>query len=314
MLQPNESQVEAALPYPALIEVLRLAFQKEYSVPTRHHHDFPHPKFKENSTLLLMPAWQSGAFLGVKTVIVSPGNQHYNLPAIQGTYLLFDALTGKTLLQCDARTLTTRRTAAASALAADYLARPDSRRLLLLGTGALAPELIKAHITVRPIEEVWVWGRHYEKAKTLAQKFSKNLTIKIEAVQNLPALLPKADIISTATLASDPILHGEWLARGQHIDLVGSYKPTMREADDETIRRAEVFVDSMESAPKESGDLFLPIQKGILNPSDIKADLFQLCRQQKNGRSHDLEITLFKSVGHALEDLAAAQLLYQHLV
>ncbi|HKK73549.1 MAG TPA: ornithine cyclodeaminase family protein [Saprospiraceae bacterium] len=314
MLQPNERDIEEALAYPALIEALRKGFKEDYTVPMRHHHDFKNPKSDQDSTLLLMPAWQAGNMLGLKTVIVSPGNRQFKLPAIHGTYLLFNAITGALLLQCDARTLTKKRTAAASALAADYLARPDSRRLLMLGTGALAPELIKAHRTLRPIEEVWIWGRRYEKAKALAARLRQELDIQISAVRDCATVASKADILSTATLAYKPILFGEWLVPGQHLDLVGSYKPDMREADDEAIQRSKVYVDTLEGAPKESGDLYIPIQKAVLDLSDIQADLFQLCRRQRNGRDTPQEITLFKSVGHALEDLAAAQLLYRHLV
>jgi ornithine cyclodeaminase len=314
MLQANENQVAAALSYPALIEALRTGFQSSYTVPPRHHHDFDNPKSDQASTLLLMPAWQAGAYLGLKTVIVSPANHQLNLPAIHGTYLLFNAITGQVLLQCDARTLTKKRTAAASALAADYLARPDSHTLLVLGTGALAPELIKAHCTIRPIEEVWIWGRRPARAEALAAKLKQELDLKISAITDRSRFVPRAAIISAATLSPDPILFGTDLVSGQHIDLVGSYKPNMREADDEAIRRSEVFVDTREGAPRESGDLFLPIQAGILSPAEIRADLFQLCRQQKAGRKTNAEITLFKSVGHALEDLVAAQLLYQHLV
>lgn len=314
MLQANETQVEEALPYRLLIEALRIGFQTSYTVPQRHHHDFENPKSTQDSTLLLMPAWQAGGYLGLKTVIVSPENQQFDLPAIHGSYLLFNAITGQPLLQCDARTLTKKRTAAASALAADYLARPDSHTLLVLGTGALAPELIKAHCTIRPIKEVWIWGRRPDRAQALAAVLNKELGLKISAITDRSHFIPKAAIISTATLSPDPILFGADLANGQHIDLVGSYKPNMREADDEVIRRSTVFVDTIEGAPKESGDLFLPIQKGLLSPADIQADLFQLCRQQKPGRKSDTEITLFKSVGHALEDLVAAQLLYQYLV
>lgn len=314
MLQPNELQVEKALRYPTLIAALRQGFREAYTVPMRHHYDFENPQAEQASTLLLMPAWQAGAFLGIKTVIVSPGNRQLKLPAIHGSYLLYSAITGQPLLQCDARTLTKKRTAAASALAADYLARPDSRRLLLMGTGALAPELIKAHCTVRPIEEVWIWGRRLEQAEALAAKLRQELDLEIKATPERARIAAQADIISTATLSPNPILFGKWLTAGQHIDLVGSYKPNMREADDQVIARARIFVDTLEGASKESGDILLPLQKGILAQSAIQADLFKLCQQKNSGRKTSEEITVFKSVGHALEDLVAAQLLYRHLV
>ena len=209
----------------------------------------------------------------------------------------------------DAKTLTARRTAAASALASDYLAPQNSRSLLMIGTGALAPELIQAHASIRPIETVFIWGRNFEKAKKLANEM-RFTSLKIQAVNNIEMVIQHANIISCATLSKTPLIQGKWLSPGQHIDLVGSYLPDTREADDEVILRTNVFVDTP-SATHESGDLFIPIQKGILDQSMIKADLFNLCRNEKPGRSTPNEITLFKSVGHALEDLAAAKMIYQ---
>jgi len=314
MLQATEQQVDDILQYPVLIEALRQGFCDNYLVPPRHHHDFATPKTGQEATLLLMPAWQTDTYLGLKTVIVAPGNQQLQLPAIHGVYLLFNATTGQTLLQCDARTLTKKRTAAASALAADYLARADSSSLLMIGTGALAPELIKAHRCLRPIEKVWIWGRRPAQAERLATSLRAELDMDISAVPDQRRVAHQADIISTATLSPSPVLSGHWLSAGQHIDLVGSYKPNMREADNELITRSSVFVDTRTGAPTESGDLCIPLQQGILRLQDIQADLFELCRKAKAGRRHPTEITVFKSVGHALEDLVAAQLLYQHLV
>lgn len=314
MLLVNELQVDEILEYPALIHALDQAFQEEYTVPMRHHHYFENPKADQESTLLLMPAWQKGQYLGIKNVIVSPGNQQFELPAIQGVYLLFDANTGVPLLQCDARTLTKKRTAAASALAASYLARPDSNSMLMVGTGALAPELIRAHRSIFPLKKIWIWGRRYQMAQPLAKELESELDLEIQAVKDIAEVASKADLISAATLSPNPLILGEWLRPGQHIDLVGSYRPDTREADDQVIRLAQVFVDTMAGATKESGDILIPIQKGILSEKDIRGDLFGLCRKEKQGRTHPEQITVFKSVGHALEDLAAAQLLYQHLV
>lgn len=303
----DEKILEKRLNFKDLIEALRRAFQEEYTIPTRHHHNFENPKEGIESTLLLMPAWKAGEHLGVKTVIVSPNNGKYNLPSIQGIYTLFNAQNGFPIAQMDAKVLTTLRTAAASALASDFLSRKDSKTLLMVGTGALAPKLIQAHSTIRPLKKVLIWGRSFEKAKQLSEYLSF-LNFEIQAVENIEENIPKADIISCATLSKSPLVFGKYLKEGQHVDLVGSYKPDMREADDEVIQKSEIFVDVIEGAMKETGDIVIPIQTGILKKQEIQGDLFDLCRNQSLGRKNEKEITLFKSVGHALEDLAAARL------
>ena len=305
-----QKALEDFLDYPELIAALKTAFCSAYTVPLRQHYDYKNPQEQIDSTLLLMPAWKNGAFLGVKLVTVSPNNYRHNLPSIQGVYTLFDAHKGNPLLQLDAPTLTNIRTAAASALASQFLSRTNSTSLLMVGTGALAPYLIRAHASVRPIKEVYIWGRNHEKAKMLAANLH-DLEMQIAPVEELNAILPLVDIISCATLSKSPLIHGKHLVAGQHLDLVGSFKPNMREADDDAIQDAALFVDTLEGAPKESGDIFLPIQKGVISLQDIKGDLFALCRGDIKGRTDSNEITLFKSVGHALEDLAAAELVYK---
>lgn len=310
MILIDKHQLESVLPFQKLIPKLRAAFQADITMPIRHHHNYANPKTGVESTLLLMPAWQTGKYLGVKLVTVSPKNSAFNLPSIQGTYILFDATTGQALAHLDAPTLTNLRTAAASALASDYLSKKDSSVLLMIGTGSLAPYLIRAHAAIRPIEEVYVWGRNPEKAKIIADNF-KYASFKVFSLDRIEQAIKKADIISCATLSQHPLVLGNLLQAGQHIDLVGSYKPDMREADDETILKATLFVDSLETAPIESGDLAIPIAEGLINISSIKGDLFGLCNDHCTGRSNSEEITLFKSVGLALEDLAAAELSYE---
>jgi ornithine cyclodeaminase len=309
MIQIEDRQLEKLLTFDSLIPTLQQAFCDNITVPLRHHHNFDNPEEGIPSTLLLMPAWKAGGFLGIKIVLVSPNNSKYQLPTIQGQYLLFDAHKGRQLAMMDARILTNRRTAAASALASSFLSRPDSQSLLMIGTGSLAPYLIAAHASVRPIRQVWVWGRDFTKARRLAQELN-HLNLQIEAVPDQKEKLSEADIISCATLSPEPLVFGQYLRPGQHIDLVGSYLPTTREADDEAISKAVVYVDNLEGAPKESGDLAIPIQKGVIEISDLQGDLFSLCRKKASGRQGAQEITLFKSVGHALEDLAAAVLAY----
>lgn len=316
MINISKEQLEEHLDYPNLIEALRKAFQENYIVPARHHHNYTNPQEGIDSTLLLMPAWQDGKYLGVKIVTVSPKNGQYNLPSIHGVYTLFDAHKGMPLAQIDAATLTAQRTAAASALASSFLSKKDSKVLLMVGTGALAPELIKAHMSIRPIKKIYIWGRNFEKSKRLAKKITiilQNENCEIFPVHQMEKAIKEADIISSATLSSKPLLFGDKLKAGQHLDLVGAYKPDMRESDDVAILRSSVFVDTY-GGIHESGDIQEPMQKGILQKENICGDLFELSQGEKIGRKNSNEITLFKSVGHALEDLAAAKLIYEKLI
>lgn len=306
----EKDEVEKVLDYPSLIEALKIAFQSEIKVPPRHHHDFKNPKEGIDSTLLLMPAWEESEQLGVKIVTVSPNNAKYDLPGINGLYVLFDAQKGNIEAIMDGKAITAKRTAAASALASSYLSKKDSSSLLIIGTGVLSVELIKAHASVRDIKEVYIWGRDKSKALKIAEDLKHNFIIN--AIENIEDKISEVDIISCATLSQTALVFGKYLKPGQHVDLVGAYKPDMREADDELIKTVDIFIDTS-MAKKETGDIKIPLEKKIICEDDIKADLFELTRSQKEGRTTDSQITLFKSVGHALEDLAAAKLVKQKL-
>ncbi|HSR72004.1 MAG TPA: ornithine cyclodeaminase family protein [Kiloniellales bacterium] len=302
----SAAELEAALDPESLIERLRQAFRRDITVPVRHHHDIA-AGGERDATLLLMPAWQSGRHIGVKIVTVFPDNSARGLPAVMGAFLLLDGRSGSPEALIDGPALTAKRTAAASALASGYLSRPDSRRLLMVGTGTLAPYLIQAHLAVRPIREVLIWGRNPDKAARLAKRLDQ-LQPEIAPTEDLEGAVQGADIVSCATLSRDPLVKGAWLQPGQHLDLVGGFRPDMRETDDAAIRRARVFVDTRAGACAEAGDIVQPIESGALDPDDIAADLFELTRGERAGRRYYDQITLFKSVGTALEDLAAAQL------
>ena len=305
------SEVVAALDFPALVEALRQMFRAGAETPVRHHHTIPVPGGSDG-TLLLMPAWQAGRHLGVKIVTIFPDNAEQAEPSLLGAYLLLDGKTGRPLALLDAPALTARRTAAASALAASYLARPDCERLLMVGTGALASHLIEAHASVRPIVNVLVWGRNPEKAARLAQRLTRR-SLKVAATTDLANAVRGAHIICCATLSEAPLIQGHWLPLGVHLDLVGGFRPEMREADDDCIRRARVFVDTRAGALKEAGDIVQPMQAGILREDDIAGDLFDLARGSRAGRRYHDQITLFKSVGTAIEDLAGARLALEHV-
>lgn len=305
------SEVVSALDFPALVEALRQMFRAGAETPVRHHHRIPLPGGADG-TLLLMPAWQAGRHIGVKMVTVFPDNAQAALPSVMGAYLLLDGKTGEPLALMDGPALTARRTAAASALAASYLARPDCERLLMVGTGALAPHLIEAHASVRPIVNVLIWGRDPEKAAKLAHRLDRR-NLKVAATTDLANAVRGAHVVCCATLSTAPLIEGHWLPLGVHLDLVGGFRPDMREADDECIRRARVFVDTRAGALKEAGDIVQPLQAGLLREDDIAGDLFDLARGSRAGRRYHDQITLFKSVGTAIEDLAAAQLALDNL-
>ncbi len=316
----SAAEVDAALDDLSLIDRLDALFRSGCEMPTRHHHTVSEPAGpgSADATLLLMPAWTRGAssHIGVKVVSVFPDNGKRGLPSIYGQYLLLDGTTGQTIALLDGTMLTKRRTACASGLASHYLSRPDSRRLLMIGTGALAPELIRVHAKVRPIDEVAIWGRRAEQAERLARELSPALPrllsrpISVRAVEDRRQAVAAADIISCATLSNAPLVEGDWLCEGQHIDLVGAYTPRLRESDDKAVARARVYVDTRAGALKEGGDIVQPLANGTIGEGDVIGDLHELARGQRRGRAPDdvTSITLFKSVGAALEDLAAAEL------
>lgn len=314
----SATEVDAALDDLALIDRLDALFRAGCEMPVRHHHKIAEPvgPGSADATLLLMPAWTrgSGSHLGIKVVTVFPDNGRRSLPSIFGQYLLLDGATGETVAMLDGTMLTKRRTACASGLASRYLSRPDARRLLMIGTGALAPQLIRVHAKVRPIEEVAIWGRRPEQAARLAKELSLSQALSrpigVRAVTDRRQAIGEADIISCATLSSTPLVEGDWLHEGQHVDLVGAYTPQMRESDDNAVRRARVYVDTRAGALKEGGDVVQPLANGTIGESDVIGDLYELARGQRPGRASDdaTSITLFKSVGAALEDLAAAEL------
>jgi ornithine cyclodeaminase len=299
-----------ALPFAQLVPALRHAFVEGCEVPPRQVHRVGETN-DGACTSLIMPAWSrpgsQAAHYGVKIVNVAPGNAQHGLPGLHASYLLFDALTGVPLACIDGSVLTTRRTAAASALAASFLARTDARRLLLLGAGAVARVLPDAYRTVRPIERVTVWARAPDKANALAEALRAD-GFDAWAEGDLAAAVAQADIVSCATLATEPLVQGRWLTAGSHLDLIGSFTPQMREADDDCFAGASLFVDTAEALQK-SGDLLGPLSRGVIDAARRHATLADLCAGRAPGRQARLERTVFKSVGTALEDLAAAVLM-----
>ena len=260
----------------------------------------------DDATLLLMPAWNA-RYTGVKTATIHPSNGNLGLPSVHGAYLLNDTATGQDLAFMDGTLLTRLRTAAASALASQFLSRPDASTLLMVGAGSLAPHLIRAHSAVRPIRRVLIWNRSMD----AVQRLIEELDLSIEAVSDLDGAVAQADIISCATLSTTSMVRGELLRNGAHLDLVGAYRPDMRESDAQAVLRSQVFVDTHDGARHEAGDLIRAAAETDWSFDQVRGDLAGLCSGRAPGRTDPEAITLFKSVGASLEDLIAAGLAWE---
>ncbi len=259
---------------------------------------------------LARAAWQRGLALGIKMATVFPDNQTQGtgLPTVQGSYVLFDGSNGKPVAVIDGTALTLWKTAADSALGARFLARRDAEAMLMVGAGAMAPHLIAAHTTVRPsIRRVAIWNRTPSRAVDLAARLTLD-QVSVTATEDIEAAARHADVISCATMATAPLIKGDWLKPGAHLDLVGGYTPETREADDEAARRARVFVNSRLTTIGTCGDIVGPMAAGVIAETDILADLFDLCRGQHAGREGAAEMTFYKNGGGGHLDLMTARL------
>jgi len=290
--------------YRDIVEALRKGFCAGIETPVRHHHDISNV-----STLLLMPAW-SKEWAGLKTVVFKSDNAAQGLPTIQASYLLISQKTGETVAMMDGGEITRRRTAAASALAADYLARKDASTMTLVGAGALGPHFVHAHAAVRPIKRVFINSRTQAKAEALAADLAR-AGFQAHVVSDLETAVRQSDIVTCVTTSTAPIVRGQWLKPGTHVDLAGAFKPTMRETDGDVVARASVYVDTHDGALAEAGDLLQARDEGKFDFARVKGDLAALCGGTVKGRETAEEITLFKSAGTAIEDLATAIMLYQ---
>lgn len=320
-------QVHAALPWSTLVRALREAFvasdlasadmasadmasaDQRVTAPTRHAHALDDAGREH---LLLMPAWNARA-LGVKLVTVLPEAPQHGGRTVEASYLLCDRVTGALRALIDGEALTLRRTAAVSALAAQHLARADARTLLVIGTGRLAPWMVRAHVALRPsLERVLVWGRSAARVQDM-QHALQDLALPVGAAEDLTTAVAEADIVSCATTSHTAVLRGAWLRPGTHVDLVGAYTPQMRETDDAVIARSRVFVDDRASAMAEAGDVLQALASGAVSANHVLGDLGELLRGRVSGRTAPEDITCFKSVGLAMEDLVAASLVCDHI-
>ena len=300
-------QVHLRLAFGALADAIAAMLRTGPVAPLRHAH-----ALSATDTLLLMPAWSDGdtGALGVKLVTVMPGNREHDRATVNSVYVLLDRASGEPRAVIDGDALTLRRTAAASLLAARHLARADADNVLIVGTGRLAPFMARAHCHERRVKRLRIWGRSGVGAQTLAQML-RDEGLPAQAVDDLELAVREADIVSCATTATAPIVHGAWLRAGCHLDLVGGFRRSMREADDSAVARSRVYVDTYAGALAEAADIVEPLERGVIARADVLGELAQLVRGEVPGRASPDEITLFKSVGTAVEDLAAAQLLLE---
>lgn len=312
----SAEEVARLLPMRACIEVMRDALaalaRGKALVPLRLVMRMP----DGSGFLGVMPGQMSpdgereGA-LGLKAVSVFPGNAARGIDTHQGAVLLFEADTGRLSALMDGATVTAIRTAAVSGVATDLLARRDAIELAILGSGVQARTHLEAIGAVRPLREVRVWSRNPEHARALVAEKKGRYDFGIEAVASAEAAVRRADIVTTVTASPEPVLQRAWLKDGAHVNAVGSSIPTTREIDTATIAAARLFVDRRESALNEAGDLLIPIQEGAVKPDHIQAELGQVIIGEVEGRRSAGELTLFKSLGLAVEDVASAAFVAQ---
>lgn len=305
----DTEQTRGALSFDAVIPALREAFREGATVPTRHVHAIQ--SGTAHGTTLIMPAWSDRGYFGVKIINIFPENTHQGLPGLHATYNLYSATTGVPIAQVDGDIVTVYRTAGAAALGADYLARKEASTLLIVGSGRIAGLVAQAMRTVRPIQRVMVWNVREAGAQALAESLRAQ-GFDAQPTTDLEAAARAADIISCATLSTVPLIQGAWLRPGTHLDLIGSFTPDMRETDPACFDGTTVYVDTDE-APTKSGDLLSAFDAGVLTRDAIQGNLHQLTTGTRPGRKNDQEITVFKAVGSALEDLTLATLVYESL-
>ncbi len=260
--------------------------------------------------------WQEEEAVGAKVITVFPRNNQKKIwPSIQAVYVLFEGQNGTPIACLDGTALTYIKTATDSALGGKLLARNNISKMLMVGAGEMAFHLITAHCQLNPsIKQIFVYNRTQEKAQSLCRgKLSERFPeVRFEAVDSIEKYLPQVDLVSSATASPTPVIPGDDLQPGTHVDLIGAFTPEMREADDICLRRASIFVDARETTINHIGELMIPLGNGVISESDIKADFADLCQKKHPGRQSDEEITLFKNGGGGHLDLMIARILHKH--
>jgi ornithine cyclodeaminase len=313
LLVLNQSEIEQLLPMQTCIEVMTQALialaRGHVHLPLRMVMQPP----EAVGVMALMPAYVAGesAALGVKIINIFNGNPAKGKDSHQGTVMLFDAGTGEPLAVMNASTVTAIRTAAVSGVATRLLAREDASDLAIIGSGVQARSHLAAMTCVRSIRRVRVASRNFEHAQKFAAELQPQYAFSIEPKKTIEAAVRGADLIVTATSSSEPIIQRDWIAPGAHLNVVGASQPTAREVDTATMAASSLFVDRRESTLNESGDYLLAAREGAIGPEHIRAEIGEVLIGTKAGRTRPDEITLFKSLGLAVEDVASAAYVYR---
>jgi 1-pyrroline-2-carboxylate reductase [NAD(P)H] len=298
-------QVNPVLQWPSVIQVLQDAYAGSYSMPQRQVLKLD-PEGRGNEAFALLPAWNDQV-IAVKAFTYFPQNAE-PIPSLHSQILLFERQHGQPLALIDGTSVTYWRTAGVSALASRFLSREESETLLLIGTGRLAPFLIHAHAAVRPLKQVMISGRNPVKVDALVERMNRELPqIGFVAAHSVEAACAEADVVVCATGSPEILVEGAWIRPGTFTDFLGNHHADHRECDTAMITRSKVYVDTYINCMKEAGEILIPIGEGVFNRDDIQGELADLCAGRVAGRSGPEEITLFKSVGAALGDLAVAR-------
>jgi ornithine cyclodeaminase len=264
--------------------------------------------------LAIMPAYAGDInVMGIKAISVFPKNKEFGFSSHQGMVLLFETKNGKLLCMADADEITAIRTPSASAVATNLLARKDAETLSIIGSGLQAERHIEAMLLIRKIKKITIWSRNETNAKVLAEEVSANYKLDIHIAKNPEEAVRDMDIICTVTASADPIVKGEWVSKGTHINAVGSSTPVARELDTATILKCKLFTDCYESLFKEAGDFIIPKNEGAIDDTHVKGEIGELLLEKKEGRIKDDDITVFKSLGLAVEDIFSVNHIYQKL-
>ncbi len=303
----NAEQVHQSLKFEELIPLLKQSFSRPFSMPQRQVYPLAPEESENHDAFALLPSWNDEV-IGNKAFTYFPDNATtHDLPGLFSKIMLFKRQTGEPLALVDGTSITYWRTAAISALASQLLSRENSQHLMLFGTGNLAPYLVKAHLAVRDIKQVTLWGRNSTKVRDLIADLSALYpAVAFKASAEVNDEVASADIICCATGAKTPLFDGNRLSAGCHIDCLGNHMTDARECDTATLMRARVFVDSLTNTLNEAGELLIPMAEGAFNKDEIVGELADMCKTPSILRQSNDEITLFKSVGTAISDLVAA--------
>ena len=300
----SAEQVHSALQYPDFIDSLQEAFKGDYTMPPRQVMLLDENP-ENHDAFAMLPSWNDEV-IALKAFTYFPDNQAPH-SSLYSQILVFDRKMGAPLALIDGVSITGWRTAGVSALASRFLSRTDSTSMLLVGTGKLAPFLIRAHASVRPLKTIRIWGRSPDKAGAIAERMKAELPeITFEVTTDLKSACSESDIIVSATGSTEILIHGDWIQAGTHTDFLGNHHADKRECDTALVTQSRVYVDTKANCFKEAGEILVPISEGVFSKADVVGELSDLCRHNVPARTSEDQITLFKSVGCALGDLCGA--------